>query len=108
MVISAPCKDKNEQSNVAAAGGIGCPPLLAAILNAYSRPLRPGFWQLSAGGVSVNLDDSMMARFKASGSPGTTPPREGTCSTLGTPAWTSSSGCCARSAASPVSTRPKA
>ena len=41
--------------------------ILAAMIDRHARPIKPGFWQLSAGGVSVNLDEEQMARYKASG-----------------------------------------
>ncbi len=33
----------------------------------HAKPLRPGFWQLSAGGVSVNLDDLQMSHYRTFG-----------------------------------------
>ena len=37
------------------------------MIDRHARPIKPGFWQLSAGGASVNLDDGQMARYKAVG-----------------------------------------
>ncbi len=40
---------------------------MAISVQASPRPIKPGFWQLSAGGASVNLDEEQMAHYKASG-----------------------------------------
>ncbi len=41
--------------------------LMGLMLSAHARPLKPGFWQLSAGGVSVNLDDLQMSHYRTFG-----------------------------------------
>ncbi len=67
MVNPMPCEDGNVDPDC---DSLIPPPhyILAELLDLHARPLKPGFWQLSAGGMSVNLDDDMMARFKYSGS----------------------------------------
>ncbi len=67
MVDYEPCTKQHGRTTAAAEN---CPHrsvLLAAMIDRHARPIKPGFWQLSAGGVSVNLDEEQMARYKASG-----------------------------------------
>jgi hypothetical protein len=67
MEIFDPCAKQHGRTTAASEG---CPHrsvLLAAMIDRHARPIKPGFWQLSAGGVSVNLDEDQMARYKASG-----------------------------------------
>jgi hypothetical protein len=40
---------------------------MGLMLSAHARPLKPGFWQLSAGGTSVNLDDLQMSHYRTFG-----------------------------------------
>ena len=67
MENSDPCTKQHGQTTAASEC---CPHrsmLLAAMIDRHARPLKPGFWQISCDGVSVNLDDEQMARFKACG-----------------------------------------
>ncbi len=67
MDNSDPCAKQHGQKTAAAENRPHQSVLLATMIDRHARPIRPGFWQLSAGGVSVNLDEKQMARYKASG-----------------------------------------
>ncbi len=34
------------------------------MLDTYAKPLKPGLWRLSAGGISVDLDDFQMCYYQ--------------------------------------------
>ncbi len=108
MEIFDPCAKQHGRTTAASEG---CPHrsvLLAAMIDLHARPIKPGFWQLSAGGVSVNLDDEQMARYKASGRFWYDEAGGASFSTPATPAKTASSASSTRRTGSSGPTSPPA